>query len=102
MGCNHGRQSVRTLAFGGSVFMRLAFWRAGKDERQLQKAVKAGSIAAKVAPATVKAAPASGDLDLRIIWQALRRKRSWIILPTVLAAALSMSVVNLVTPRYKS
>jgi uncharacterized protein involved in exopolysaccharide biosynthesis/Mrp family chromosome partitioning ATPase len=46
--------------------------------------------------------PASGDLDLRSLWQTLRRKRSWIILSTLLAAALSMSIVNLVTPRYKS
>jgi tyrosine-protein kinase Etk/Wzc len=82
--------------------MRLAFWRAGKDKRQPQKAVKADPAAPKVAPAAVRAAPASGDLDLRTIWQALRRNRSWIIVPTVLAAALSMSIVNLVTPRYKS
>jgi polysaccharide biosynthesis transport protein len=96
--------------------MRLAFWRAGKDTSRdkgpVPKAAKEKSTApkdappkdasAKAAPATVKAAPASGDLDLRTVWQALRRKRSWIIVPTVLAAALSMSIVNLVTPRYKS
>jgi uncharacterized protein involved in exopolysaccharide biosynthesis len=33
---------------------------------------------------------------------ALSRKRRWIIIPTVLAAVLSISVVNLITPRYKS
>jgi succinoglycan biosynthesis transport protein ExoP len=82
--------------------MRLAFWRAGKDKRPVQKAVKAEPTAPKVAPITVKAELASGDLDLRTVWRALRRKRSWIIVPTVLAAALSMTVVNLVTPRYKS
>jgi polysaccharide biosynthesis transport protein len=111
--------------------MRLAFWRAGKDKAPVQKAInieptdpktaaaafkaalaalKATQAALKATQATVvkpaptppKVAPVSGDLDLRTIWQALRRKRSWILVPTVLAAALSMSLVNLVTPRYKS
>ena len=30
------------------------------------------------------------------------RKRSWIIVPTVLAAVLSIAAVNMITPRYKS
>ena len=34
--------------------------------------------------------------------QALMRKRRWIIVPTLLAAVLSIAAVNLVTPRYKS
>ena len=78
--------------------MRLAFWRAGKDKALVQRAV------AKPAPATSKpaAAPESGDLDLRALGQALVRKRGWIIVPTVLAAVLSIAAVNLVTPRYKS
>ncbi len=89
--------------------MRLAFWRAGKDKAPVQKAVEAQPTAPEAPPATLKTAtttfkpaPASGDLDLRTIWQALQRKRSWIIVPTVLAAVISLSVVNLVTPRYKS
>lgn len=32
----------------------------------------------------------------------MARKRSWIIVPTVLALVASLAVVNLVTPRYKS
>ncbi len=48
------------------------------------------------------AASESGDLDLRALGQALVRKRSWVIVPTVLAAVLSIAAVNLVTPRYKS
>ena len=32
----------------------------------------------------------------------LGRKRGWIIIPTVLAAVLSVAAVNMVTPRYKS
>src|SRR5471032_478150 len=78
--------------------MRLAFWRAGKDKAPVQRAVS------RPAPATYKpaAAPESGDLDLRALGQALVRKRGWIIVPTVLAAVLSITAVNLVTPRYKS
>src|SRR6266704_2478502 len=104
--------------------MRLAFWRAGKDNAPVQKAVvaepvapnaagskaagskaaafkaalatiKASPLALKPAPKPSKVAPGSGDLDLRTIWQTLLRKRSWIIAPTVLAAVLSMSIVNL-------
>jgi uncharacterized protein involved in exopolysaccharide biosynthesis/Mrp family chromosome partitioning ATPase len=78
--------------------MRLAFWRAGKDKAMAQRAV------AKPAPASYKPAAASGsdDLDLRALGDALLRKRGWIIVPTVLAAVLSIAAVNLVTPRYKS
>jgi uncharacterized protein involved in exopolysaccharide biosynthesis len=55
--------------------------------------------------ATVRkpAAPSpAGDLDLRVLGDALVRKRAWIIGPTLLAAVLSIAAVNLVTPRYKS
>src|SRR3982074_2920390 len=77
--------------------MRIPFWRSGKDA-PVEKA--------KVAPAPSRAAPAAasdfGDLDLRAIGQALNRKRSWIIIPTLLAAVLSIAAVNLIPPRYKS
>src|SRR3981081_473533 len=78
--------------------MRLAFWRKGRAKALVQRAIS------KPAPATYKpaAAPASGDLDLHALGQALLRKRGWIIVPTVLAAVLSIAAVNLVTPRYKS
>src|SRR5674476_1132549 len=78
--------------------MRLAFWRAGKDPALVRRAVP------RPAPATDRpaAAPLSGDLDLRVLGQALVRKRGWIIVPTVLTAVLSIAAVNLVTPRYKS
>jgi len=78
--------------------MRLAFWRAGKDKAPVRRAVS------KPAPATYRPAlaPQSGDLDLRALGQALLRKRGWIIVPTVLAAVLSITAVNLITPRYKS
>jgi uncharacterized protein involved in exopolysaccharide biosynthesis/Mrp family chromosome partitioning ATPase len=86
--------------------MRLAFWRAGKAN-----AAKPGNEST-VAPIDVSpaastayrrpAAPFSGDIDMRALGQALARKRTWIILPTVLAAVLSIAAVNLVSPRYKS
>ncbi|MGB8397200.1 GumC family protein, partial [Bradyrhizobium sp.] len=74
--------------------MRLAFWRAGRDWEAVRRAIS------PLAPAV--SAPASGDLDLRLLGQALIRKRNWIIVPTVLAAVLSIAAVNTVTPRYKS
>jgi polysaccharide biosynthesis transport protein len=78
--------------------MRLAFWRAGKDRALVQRVVP------KSAPAIAKpaAASASGDLDLRALGQALVRNRGWIVVPTVLAAVLSIAAVNLISPRYKS
>src|SRR5258708_16962111 len=78
--------------------MRLAFWRAAKEKALVQRAIP------KPAPATTRPAAAigSGDLDLRALGQALARNRGWIIVPTVLAAVLSIAAVNLVTPRYKS
>src|SRR5271169_1567262 len=79
--------------------MRLAFWRSGEEEEAT--AQKAASEPARV---TYKqdTAPNPGDLDLRAIGEAFAHKRSWIIIPTVLAAALSITAVNLITPRYKS
>src|SRR3954452_16541225 len=81
--------------------MRLAFWRAGKHTTPVQRVV---SMAAPDSATTYKpaAAPPSGDLDLRALGQALLRKRGWIIVPTALALVLSLTAVNLVTPRYKS
>jgi succinoglycan biosynthesis transport protein ExoP len=93
--------------------MRLAFWRADKDRAGRAKAVPDKAVpekamvqkaAPKPAPAPYKPAAASptGDLDLRALGHALARKKGWIIVPTLLAAALSVTAVNLVTPRYKS
>src|SRR5579864_6581684 len=78
--------------------MRLAFWRSGKAEAE------AAEVAApSIAPAAPRplAGPV-GELDFVAIGQAIARKRGWIILPTLLAAALSITAVNLITPRYKS
>ena len=89
--------------------MRLAFWRAAEDKAVSEKPAVVEPAAAKsrpLAPKAVEPRPAVaevlGDLDLRVLGQALARKRGWIIVPTVLAAVLSITAVNLVTPRYKS
>jgi succinoglycan biosynthesis transport protein ExoP len=80
--------------------MRLAFWRADKGEA----AAVVRRAVARPAPVVMEpvAAPESGDLDLHVLGQALMRKRSWIIVPTILALVLSLAAVNMVTPRYKS
>jgi uncharacterized protein involved in exopolysaccharide biosynthesis/Mrp family chromosome partitioning ATPase len=75
--------------------MRLAFWRFGK--------ASAASAQPKGAPAADRPAAAqAGELDFLAIGEALARKRNWIIVPTVLAAVLSITAVNMITPRYKS
>ena len=76
--------------------MRLAFWRSGKA--LVQRAI------AKPAPVIQKPVTTSGtgDLDLHALGLALMNRRRWIIIPTLLAAVLSIAAVNLVTPRYKS
>jgi uncharacterized protein involved in exopolysaccharide biosynthesis len=76
--------------------MRLAFWRKGRA--LVERAI------AKPAPIIQKPVTTSGtgDLDLRALGLALANKRRWIIIPTLLAAVLSIAAVNLVTPRYKS
>ncbi|MFB9267817.1 GumC family protein [Bradyrhizobium erythrophlei] len=96
--------------------MRSAFWRSGTAvvQRALSKSapavaasgsakpVPATAIAAGSAPDTPVPASEAGDLDLHALGQALVRKRTWIIVPTVLALTLSLAAVNMVTPRYKS
>ena len=83
--------------------MRLAFWRAGTDSAGKARPVVQRAVT-QPAPTSNRpaAAAATGDLDLRALGHALARRRGWIIVPTVLAAALSVTAVNMVTPRYKS
>jgi uncharacterized protein involved in exopolysaccharide biosynthesis len=81
--------------------MRIPLWRSGKGAPAEKTGVAA--VASKPAPAIKAAGPSDfGDLDLRAIGQALNRRRSWIIIPTLLALVLSIAAVNLVPPRYKS
>jgi tyrosine-protein kinase Etk/Wzc len=78
--------------------MRLAFWRKGSDKAVVRRAL---SKPASVVAAPFAASP-SGDLDLSALGQTLKRKRGWIIVPTVLAFVVSLAAVNMVAPRYKS
>lgn len=43
-----------------------------------------------------------GELDLSAVGGALWRKRSWVLIPTLAAAAVTFVGVNLVAPRYQS
>src|SRR5436190_15220994 len=70
--------------------MRLKFWQ-GRIEPA--KAVRTVAVAPQ---------PPLGDLDLRAIWQALVQRKAWIIIPTVIVAAVSFATVNVISPRYKS
>src|ERR1700761_1825857 len=86
--------------------MRLAFWRDGGGSdakpRRAAATMPAFESSASRPQVAVDGLPVAGDLDLRALSQALKRKRGWILVPTVLAAVLSMAAVNMVTPRYKS
>src|SRR6201991_3370241 len=84
--------------------MRLAFWRAGESRPTAARrpAIEKAASRPQAAIERPAAAAIAGDLDVRALGQALRRKRGWIIVPTVLAAVLSMTIVNAITPRYKS
>ena len=77
--------------------MRLAFWRAGKGKTAVQRAIPKPVLSVSSA-----AASETGDLDLHALGRTLVRKRGWIIFPTVMVAALSITAVNMITPRYKS
>src|ERR1700761_9463454 len=86
--------------------MRLAFWRDGGGSdakpRRAAATMPAFESSASRPQVAVDGLPVAGDLDLRALSQALKRKRGWILVPTMLAAVLSMVAVNMVTPRYKS
>jgi uncharacterized protein involved in exopolysaccharide biosynthesis/Mrp family chromosome partitioning ATPase len=84
--------------------MRLAFWRAGKVRELIKRAApkQAPAVHTPVPVSAPVPATVTGDLDLRVLGQALSRNRAWIIIPTVAAIVLSVAAVNLITPRYKS
>ncbi len=84
--------------------MRLAFWRAGNGSASAQRLnSKPAPTFSKAAPRNFAAtAPIYGGPDLRAFGDALRRKKNWILIPTAIAFVLSMTAVNLVSPRYKA
>jgi len=79
--------------------MRWAFWRADRKQAQADAATRRP---ATVVPSSVEPALPPGDLDVRLVGRALARKRGFIVLPTLLALALAVTAVNMITPRYKS
>src|SRR6195952_4417712 len=83
--------------------MRWAFWRAA-NSRAGMEGMAVRKTVSKRAPAGDRPldAPDSGDLEFRLLGQALLRHRKGIVVPTLLAAVLSIAAVNLITPRYKS
>src|SRR5436305_5626709 len=85
----------------GSEAMRIPFWPSGKAA-PVEKARVMPAAALPAAAPTAAAAADTGERGLRAIGQALNRKRSWIVGPTLLALVISLAAVNLVTPRYKS
>lgn len=88
--------------------MRFSFWRDWTSKIPfLTKGVAAPAVAprapvASPAPVLTPVPPEVADMDLHAIWQALVRKRMWIIMPTAFAFVLSLVAVNMATPRYKS
>src|SRR4030081_621944 len=82
--------------------MRIPFWRSGKGAPVEKAKIAAPAPKPVTAPKIAPTPSDFGDLDLRAIGQALNRKRSWIIIPTLLAFAISLAAVNLIPPRYKS
>ncbi len=93
--------------------MRFSFPRDWVDKALLHARTAAAKAAAAVvshasgpatqpAPVLTSTPPELGDVDLRAIWQAMVRRRMWIIVPTAVAFVLSLIAVNLITPRYKS
>lgn len=82
--------------------MRLADWRGRINGAFASVRARDPSTAAAAAPSAPVPSRELGDIDLRLIWQALVRRRNWVIVPTAAAFLLSMVAVNLVTPRYKS
>jgi uncharacterized protein involved in exopolysaccharide biosynthesis len=88
--------------------MRFSFWRDWTSKMPSRAKADVAPVAA-TAPAPVTpskpvptAASEFGDVDLRTIWQAMVRRRMWIIVPTAFAFGLSLLAVNMITPRYKS
>ncbi|MGN6286944.1 MAG: GumC family protein [Afipia sp.] len=82
--------------------MRLADWRSRINAAFVRDKARAPSETPAPIPVPPSSSAPLGDIDLRLIWQALVRRRNWVIVPTVAAFVLSMVAVNLVTPRYKS
>ena len=89
--------------------MQFSFWRDWTSKLPFPKRADVNPAAAVAVPSPdvlPKSVPFPGrelgDVDLRVIWEALARRRMWIIVPTATVFVLSLLAVNMITPRYKS
>lgn len=82
--------------------MRFAFWRDWTNSLPFRSPTPAAQPIPAPRPVVTSQTSEVGDVDLRVIWQALVRKRAFVIVPTVAALVLSLMVVNMITPRFKS
>ena len=82
--------------------MRFALWRNWTDNLPFRSPSPAAQPSPAPRPVVPPQASEIDDVDLRVIWQALVRKRAWVIVPTLTALMLSLFAVNMITPRYKS
>ncbi|MBI5129670.1 MAG: lipopolysaccharide biosynthesis protein [Rhodopseudomonas palustris] len=96
-----GRQVATSAESAPAAPSKAERIKAAVKEPLFSKAVTDEPIIRRARPAAI-APPTNGDIDLRLIGQALARKKHLIIAPTLLALVLSLAVVNLITPRYKS
>ncbi|MGB3866284.1 MAG: GumC family protein, partial [Xanthobacteraceae bacterium] len=76
--------------------------RAPRRADAIVSAPKAIRVEPAFQPAPSPAAAVDGDLDLRLIWRAIVTRKNFILMPTLLAAVISLAAVNMVTPLYKS
>lgn len=87
----------------GATPRKSLFKSAPKSEPQLEVGIARKSVLPpSVSPPAFAPAPEFGDLDLRVIWQAIVARKRLILIPTLAVALLSTAVVNLITPLYKS
>lgn len=94
--------------------MRFDLWGKIKGKLPARRPRVAAAVApkskARIEPGFKPAAPPAsalqaaeyGDLDLRLVWRAIVARKNFIIMPTLLAAVVSLAVVNMITPLYKS
>ena len=96
--------------------MRFAFWRRSGDTAPIRTSASdhppMGKEPTRIEPAllpsnasttaTLAAPPAAADIDVRAIFGAIARKKHIVIAPTLLALVISLAIVNMITPRYKS
>ena len=75
---------------------------ARKESRDVRVGLRLVMQVGVSSPGRLGAAQALDELDLGALGRAIWRRKRWIIVLTVAAAAIAFVAVNLITPRYKS